>query len=93
MRQDGTGFDSYYFMTLNANKKSMTLDLKTEEGKLIFFDLIRKGDIVAENMAPAPSNASASATTFCPRSTPASSSPGSRASAPMALTATTRAST
>ena len=46
VRQDSTGFDSYYFMTLNANKKSITLDLKSEEGKLIFFDLVRKGDIV-----------------------------------------------
>ena len=52
VRQDGTGFDSYYFMTLNANKRSITLDLKSEEGKLIFFDLVRKGDIVAENMGP-----------------------------------------
>ena len=52
VRDDGKGFDSYYFMTLNANKKSITLDLKTEEGKLIFFDLVRKGDIVAENMGP-----------------------------------------
>ena len=52
VRKDGTGFDSYYFMTLNANKKSITLNLKTEEGKLIFFDLVRKGDIVAENMGP-----------------------------------------
>ena len=52
VRDDGKGFDSYYFMTLNSNKKSITLDLKTEEGKLIFFDLIKKGDIVAENMGP-----------------------------------------
>ena len=44
--------DSYYFMLLNANKKSITLNLKTERGKEILRDLIRKGDIFAENFAP-----------------------------------------
>ena len=50
--KDDLGFDSYYFMTLNANKKSMTLNLKSEQGKLIFLELIKKADIVAENMGP-----------------------------------------
>ncbi|MBS0243972.1 MAG: CoA transferase, partial [Proteobacteria bacterium] len=44
--------DSYYFMLLNANKKSVTLNLKTEKGKEILRDLIRKGDVFAENFAP-----------------------------------------
>jgi formyl-CoA transferase len=44
--------DSYYFMLLNANKRSITLDLKTEKGKEILRDLIRKGDVFAENFAP-----------------------------------------
>ncbi len=44
--------DSYYFMLLNANKKSITLNLKSERGKEILRDLIRKGDIFAENFAP-----------------------------------------
>lgn len=44
--------DSYYFMLLNANKKSVTLNLKTEKGKEILRNLIRKGDIFAENFAP-----------------------------------------
>ncbi len=44
--------DSYYFMLLNANKKSITLNLKTPRGKEILRDLIRKGDIFAENFAP-----------------------------------------
>jgi formyl-CoA transferase len=44
--------DSEYFLNLNANKRSLTLNLKSEEGKEILFDLVRQGDIVAENMAP-----------------------------------------
>lgn len=44
--------DSYYFMLLNANKKSVTLNLKTEKGKEILRNLIRKGDVFAENFAP-----------------------------------------
>jgi formyl-CoA transferase len=44
--------DSYYFMVLNANKKSITLNLKSERGKQLLRDLIRKADIFAENFAP-----------------------------------------
>ena len=46
------GADSYYFIILNCNKYSMGLNLKTEKGKEIFFDLVRKSDIVAENQGP-----------------------------------------
>jgi formyl-CoA transferase len=44
--------DSYYFMLLNANKRSVTLNLKSERGKALLRDLIRKADIFAENFAP-----------------------------------------
>ncbi len=44
--------DSYYFMLLNANKRSVTLNLKSERGKEILRDLIKKADIFAENFAP-----------------------------------------
>jgi formyl-CoA transferase len=37
---------------LNANKKSITLNLKSERGKELLRDLIRKADIFAENFAP-----------------------------------------
>jgi formyl-CoA transferase len=44
--------DSYYFMLLNANKRSVTLNLKDTRGKQMLRDLIAKADIFAENFAP-----------------------------------------
>jgi formyl-CoA transferase len=41
------GFD---FQNLHRNKRSLTLDLKTEEGKAIFFRLAERADVVVENM-------------------------------------------
>ena len=40
------GFD---FQNLHRNKRSLTLHLKTEEGKAIFFKLAQKADVVVEN--------------------------------------------
>jgi crotonobetainyl-CoA:carnitine CoA-transferase CaiB-like acyl-CoA transferase len=40
------GFD---FQNLHRNKRGLTLNLKTEEGKAIFFELARKADVVVEN--------------------------------------------
>ncbi|MGL4687805.1 MAG: CaiB/BaiF CoA transferase family protein [Fusobacteriaceae bacterium] len=44
--------ESAYYMNLNRNKKGMTLNLKTEEGKKIFFKLLEKSDIIIENFRP-----------------------------------------
>lgn len=41
--------DSAYFMAINRNKKSITLNLKHEEGKKILKELILKSDILVEN--------------------------------------------
>ena len=43
---------SAYFMALNRNKKSLTLDLKGPEGKEIFCGLTRKADVVMNNFTP-----------------------------------------
>ncbi|MCX5906673.1 MAG: CoA transferase, partial [Deltaproteobacteria bacterium] len=43
---------SAYFMALNRNKKSLTLDLKAPEGQEIFFQLTRKADVVMNNFTP-----------------------------------------
>jgi CoA:oxalate CoA-transferase len=43
---------SAYFMALNRNKKSLTLDLKAPEGREIFCGLTRKADVVMNNFTP-----------------------------------------
>jgi len=44
--------DSAYFLAVNRNKKSMTLNLKVKEGREIFFKLIHSYDIVLESFRP-----------------------------------------
>ena len=44
--------ESTYYMNLNRNKRGMTLNLKSEEGKKIFKKLVAKSDIVIENYRP-----------------------------------------
>jgi CoA:oxalate CoA-transferase len=41
--------ESAYFISINRNKKSVVIDLKTEAGKAIFLDLVRESDIVFNN--------------------------------------------
>ena len=40
------------FLAQNANKKSLTLNLKTDAGKEIFRKLVKKADVVIENFRP-----------------------------------------
>ena len=44
--------DSLYFTMLNCNKRSITLNMKSERGKEIFTDLVKDADILVENFAP-----------------------------------------
>ena len=44
--------DPWYFHQFNANKKSVTLNLKSPRGLEIVKDLLKKADITVENMAP-----------------------------------------
>jgi len=44
--------ESAYFIAMNRNKKSMTLDLKSEKGREIFYDLAKKADVVVDNFRP-----------------------------------------
>jgi formyl-CoA transferase len=46
------GADSFYFFEFNANKKSITADLKSERGLALVKELARKADVMIENMAP-----------------------------------------
>lgn len=47
--QNGFGF---WHLQLNRNKKSMAVDLKTAEGKEVFFTLLKKADVVMESYRP-----------------------------------------
>jgi crotonobetainyl-CoA:carnitine CoA-transferase CaiB-like acyl-CoA transferase len=38
-----------YFLSLNRNKKSVTINLKSEPGLMLFYDLVRVSDIVLNN--------------------------------------------
>jgi formyl-CoA transferase len=44
--------DSLFFLVLNANKRSLTLNLKTDEGKGIFKEVIKSADVLVENFSP-----------------------------------------
>ncbi|HEY2029388.1 MAG TPA: CaiB/BaiF CoA-transferase family protein [Myxococcales bacterium] len=43
---------SYWWYSLNRNKKSVALDLKSERGRRIAFELLKRADIVVENFRP-----------------------------------------
>ena len=55
---DSRGFGPYvndesiYFVSINRGKKSIVVDLKSDEGKDIFLKIIKKVDVVAENFKP-----------------------------------------
>jgi len=50
-RGDATGATLYGpdYQNLHRNKRSLTLDLKSPEGKKIFFELAAKADVIVEN--------------------------------------------
>src|SRR6201993_2432229 len=48
-----TGFgDAYYFMMYNANKRSITVNLKSERGLALVKEMVKKADVFTENFAP-----------------------------------------
>jgi crotonobetainyl-CoA:carnitine CoA-transferase CaiB-like acyl-CoA transferase len=44
--------ESGYFLSINRNKKSIVLDLKTEEGRQVLYDLVKVSDVVFNNFRP-----------------------------------------
>src|SRR3974390_1839251 len=48
-----TGFgDAYYFMVYNANKRSITVNLKSDRGLALVKEMVKKADVFAETFAP-----------------------------------------
>jgi formyl-CoA transferase len=43
--------DALYFLSYNSNKRSVTLNLRSEEGKRIFLELLPQFDVVVENFS------------------------------------------
>jgi len=44
--------ESAYFLGVNRNKKSITVNLRSEEGKQLIHDLVKKVDVLVENYVP-----------------------------------------
>lgn len=50
--RDKPDSDSLFFLILNANKRSLTLNLKTDDGKALFRRIIAEADVLLENFGP-----------------------------------------
>lgn len=44
--------ESMYFVSLNRNKRSIVLNLKTDEGREVFYKLAKESDVIVENFKP-----------------------------------------
>ena len=44
--------DSLYFTMLNCNKRSITLNMKSDEGKELFTRMVQESDVLVENFGP-----------------------------------------
>lgn len=49
---DPSGFDAWYFLLHNSNKRSLSLNLKDPKGYELFLSLVRQADVVLENLGP-----------------------------------------
>ncbi len=52
VKNDRGETQSGYFLRFNRNKRSVTINLKTDEGRRLFADLAEKADVVVENFRP-----------------------------------------
>ena len=61
--------DELFFLQFNANKRSLTLNLKTDEAKAHFKKIIAQSDVLIENFGPGALDAWAWAGKSCKKST------------------------
>src|SRR5260370_27899155 len=52
MPPQGAGGMSLYFIAINRNKRSMTINLKSEQGREIFRRMVSRTDVVLESFRP-----------------------------------------
>src|SRR5438034_5801119 len=52
IKNDKGQTQSGYFLRFNRNKRSLTLNLKSDRGRQIFRELARKSDVIVENFRP-----------------------------------------
>src|SRR5438067_4036260 len=52
MPPQGPGGMSLYFLAINRNKRSVTVNLKSAQGREIFLRLVRESDVVLESFRP-----------------------------------------
>jgi alpha-methylacyl-CoA racemase len=52
MHLHSSGNISLYFLAINRNKRSMTLNLKSPQGREVFLRLVRKSDVILESFRP-----------------------------------------
>lgn len=49
---DERGLDNPVFVSLNRNKRSVAIDVRSEQGKQVVWDLVRQADVVVNNFRP-----------------------------------------
>ncbi len=59
---------SYFFTLSNSDKRAIAIDFRKDDEKALFAELIKKADVLVENLKPARSSASASVRTNWPGS-------------------------